>query len=67
MYQIEEKRNEDKKSWILTFPYSSKSKICIFWLKLEGQTAVDSGFSVIAEHQEKIIYIDSQKILFFKE
>ena len=39
------KRNEDKKSWIFTFfPYSSESKICIFWLKLEGQTAVDSGF-----------------------
>ena len=59
------KRNEDKKSWIFTFfPYSSESKICIFWLKLEGQTAVDSGFWVIAEHQGKILYTDSQKIPF---
>jgi DNA-directed RNA polymerase subunit beta len=35
-------------------------------LKLEGQTAVDSGFSVIAEHQGKILYTDSQKILFLR-
>lgn len=64
MYQIE--RNEDKKSWIFPFPYSnsSESKICIFWLKLEGQTAVDSGSSVIAEHLGKILYTDSQKMLF---
>ena len=33
-------------------------------MKLEGQTAVDSGFSVIAEHQGKILYTDSQKIPF---
>nr|YP_009915508.1 RNA polymerase beta subunit [Cyperus rotundus]YP_010290681.1 RNA polymerase beta subunit [Cyperus glomeratus]YP_010292604.1 RNA polymerase beta subunit [Cyperus michelianus]QNA49736.1 RNA polymerase beta subunit [Cyperus rotundus]QOE56850.1 RNA polymerase beta subunit [Cyperus rotundus]ULQ64710.1 RNA polymerase beta subunit [Cyperus glomeratus]ULQ64796.1 RNA polymerase beta subunit [Cyperus michelianus] len=42
----------------------SQSEKCIVGTGLEGQTVVDSGFSLIAEHQGKVLYTDSQKILF---
>ncbi|KAJ3674218.1 hypothetical protein LUZ61_022003 [Rhynchospora tenuis] len=41
----------------------SQSEKCIVGTGLEGQTAVDSGFSVIAEHQGKVFFTDNHKIL----
>nr|YP_010290408.1 RNA polymerase beta subunit [Carex gibba]ULQ64261.1 RNA polymerase beta subunit [Carex gibba] len=41
-----------------------QSEKCIVGTGLEGQTAVDSGFSVIAEYQGKVFYTDSHKISF---
>ncbi|KAH0449247.1 hypothetical protein IEQ34_023047 [Dendrobium chrysotoxum] len=37
---------------------------CIVGIGLEGQTALDSGISAIAECKGKIIYTDTQKIIF---
>nr|YP_010535909.1 RNA polymerase beta subunit [Phalaenopsis deliciosa]UYC27949.1 RNA polymerase beta subunit [Phalaenopsis deliciosa] len=42
----------------------SRSEKCIVGTGLEGQTALDSGVSVIAECKGKIIYTDTQKIIF---
>nr|YP_010953325.1 RNA polymerase beta subunit [Chiloschista guangdongensis]WMQ76764.1 RNA polymerase beta subunit [Chiloschista guangdongensis] len=42
----------------------SRSEKCIVGTGLEGQTALDSGVSVIAERKGKIIYTDTQKISF---
>nr|YP_009748387.1 RNA polymerase subunit beta [Phalaenopsis japonica]QII90067.1 RNA polymerase subunit beta [Phalaenopsis japonica] len=42
----------------------SRSEKCIVGTGLEGQTALDSGVSVIAERKGKIIYTDTQKIIF---
>nr|QHN57247.1 RNA polymerase beta subunit [Robiquetia spathulata] len=42
----------------------SRSEKCIVGTGLEGQTALDSGVSVIAERKAKIIYTDTQKIIF---
>ncbi|KAJ1683096.1 hypothetical protein LUZ63_021684 [Rhynchospora breviuscula] len=41
----------------------SQSEKCIVGTGLEGQTAVDSGFSVIAEHQGKVFFTDNHKIV----
>nr|QIB72603.1 RNA polymerase beta subunit [Cyperus glomeratus]QIB72696.1 RNA polymerase beta subunit [Cyperus difformis]QIT06788.1 RNA polymerase beta subunit [Cyperus fuscus] len=41
----------------------SRSEKCIVGTGLEGQTALDSGVSVIAEHQGKPFYTDTHKIL----
>nr|YP_010290862.1 RNA polymerase beta subunit [Gahnia tristis]ULQ66019.1 RNA polymerase beta subunit [Gahnia tristis] len=41
----------------------SRSEKCIVGTGLEGQTAVDSGISVVAEHQGKVFYTDTHKIL----
>nr|YP_010519465.1 RNA polymerase beta subunit [Pennilabium yunnanense]UXO96715.1 RNA polymerase beta subunit [Pennilabium yunnanense] len=41
-----------------------RSEKCIVGTGLEGQTALDSGVSVIAERKGKIIYTDTQKIIF---
>nr|YP_009939950.1 RNA polymerase beta subunit [Phalaenopsis mannii]QNV49277.1 RNA polymerase beta subunit [Phalaenopsis mannii] len=41
----------------------SRSEKCIVGTGLEGQTALDSGVSVIAECKGKIIYTDTQKII----
>nr|YP_010473246.1 RNA polymerase beta subunit [Eriocaulon nepalense]UEV86225.1 RNA polymerase beta subunit [Eriocaulon henryanum]UVH66864.1 RNA polymerase beta subunit [Eriocaulon nepalense] len=40
-----------------------RSEKCIVGTGLERQTALDSGVSLIAEYEGKIIYTDSQKIL----
>nr|WMQ76690.1 RNA polymerase beta subunit [Chiloschista exuperei] len=42
----------------------SRSEKCIVGTGLEGQTALDSGVSVIAERKGKIISTDTQKISF---
>nr|QHV39167.1 DNA-directed RNA polymerase beta subunit [Paris luquanensis]UOW78103.1 RNA polymerase beta subunit [Paris polyphylla var. yunnanensis]WCF63992.1 RNA polymerase beta subunit [Paris luquanensis]WCF65112.1 RNA polymerase beta subunit [Paris luquanensis]WCF65284.1 RNA polymerase beta subunit [Paris luquanensis] len=42
----------------------SRSEKCIVGTGLERQTALDSGLSVIAEHEGKIIYTDTHKIVF---
>nr|YP_010609784.1 RNA polymerase beta subunit [Paphiopedilum exul]WAO28012.1 RNA polymerase beta subunit [Paphiopedilum exul] len=42
----------------------SRSEKCIVGTGLEGQTALDSGISAIAEHKGKIIYTDTHKIVF---
>nr|YP_010262650.1 RNA polymerase beta subunit [Cymbidium aestivum]UIX52088.1 RNA polymerase beta subunit [Cymbidium aestivum] len=42
----------------------SRSEKCIVGTGLEGQTALDSGISAIAERKGKIIYTDTQKIIF---
>nr|YP_010477533.1 RNA polymerase beta subunit [Polystachya adansoniae]UVI17909.1 RNA polymerase beta subunit [Polystachya adansoniae] len=42
----------------------SRSEKCIVGTGLEGQTALDSGVSAIAERKGKIIYTDTQKIIF---
>nr|YP_009736442.1 DNA-directed RNA polymerase beta subunit [Paris dulongensis]QHV38565.1 DNA-directed RNA polymerase beta subunit [Paris dulongensis]UEE84746.1 RNA polymerase beta subunit [Paris dulongensis] len=42
----------------------SRSEKCIVGTGLERQTALDSGLSVIAEHEGKIIYTDIHKIVF---
>uniref|UniRef100_A0AAU7AND7 DNA-directed RNA polymerase subunit beta n=1 Tax=Triphora wagneri TaxID=2594492 RepID=A0AAU7AND7_9ASPA len=42
----------------------SRSEKCIVGTGLEGQTALDSGISAIAERKGKIIYTDTHKILF---
>nr|YP_009737040.1 DNA-directed RNA polymerase beta subunit [Paris delavayi]QHV39851.1 DNA-directed RNA polymerase beta subunit [Paris delavayi] len=42
----------------------SRSEKCIVGTGLECQTALDSGLSVIAEHEGKIIYTDTHKIVF---
>nr|QGW12761.1 RNA polymerase beta subunit [Eulophia flava] len=41
----------------------SRSEKCIVGTGLEGQTALDSGISTIAERKGKIIYTDTQKII----
>nr|YP_010291906.1 RNA polymerase beta subunit [Xyris capensis]ULQ68503.1 RNA polymerase beta subunit [Xyris capensis] len=41
----------------------SKSEKCIVGTGLERQTALDSGVSLIAEHEGKIIYSDANKIV----
>nr|YP_009749015.1 RNA polymerase subunit beta [Dipodium roseum]QII91082.1 RNA polymerase subunit beta [Dipodium roseum] len=41
----------------------SRSEKCIVGTGLEGQTALDSGISAIAERKGKIIYTDTQKII----
>lgn len=42
----------------------SRSEKCIVGTGLEGQTALDDGLSVIAEHLGKVIYTETHKILF---
>nr|YP_009129684.1 RNA polymerase beta subunit [Masdevallia picturata]AID52129.1 RNA polymerase beta subunit [Masdevallia picturata] len=42
----------------------SRSEKCIVGTGLEGQTALDSGISAIAERKGKIISTDTQKIIF---
>nr|YP_010711217.1 RNA polymerase beta subunit [Corydalis remota]YP_010711311.1 RNA polymerase beta subunit [Corydalis hallaisanensis]YP_010711965.1 RNA polymerase beta subunit [Corydalis ohii]YP_010712306.1 RNA polymerase beta subunit [Corydalis namdoensis]YP_010712400.1 RNA polymerase beta subunit [Corydalis alata]YP_010712495.1 RNA polymerase beta subunit [Corydalis humilis]YP_010712589.1 RNA polymerase beta subunit [Corydalis grandicalyx]YP_010712683.1 RNA polymerase beta subunit [Corydalis misandra]WD len=42
----------------------SRSEKCIVGTGLERQVALDSGVSAIAEHEGKILYTDSDKILF---
>nr|YP_010528560.1 RNA polymerase beta subunit [Acriopsis javanica]UXW65451.1 RNA polymerase beta subunit [Acriopsis javanica]UXW65604.1 RNA polymerase beta subunit [Acriopsis javanica] len=42
----------------------SRSEKCIVGTGLEGQTALDSGISAIAERKGKIIYTDTQDIVF---
>nr|QYK18456.1 RNA polymerase beta subunit [Dryadella lilliputiana] len=42
----------------------SRSEKCIVGTGLEGQTALDSGISAIAERKGKIISTDTQKIVF---
>nr|QUB02081.1 RNA polymerase beta subunit [Geogenanthus poeppigii] len=42
----------------------SRSERCIVGTGLEHQTALDSGVSVIAEHEGQIIYTDTHKIIF---
>nr|YP_009688950.1 DNA-directed RNA polymerase beta subunit [Paris japonica]QEL51581.1 DNA-directed RNA polymerase beta subunit [Paris japonica] len=42
----------------------SRSEKCIVGTGLERQAALDSGLSVIAEHEGKIIYTDTHKIVF---
>nr|YP_010998442.1 RNA polymerase beta subunit [Restrepia trichoglossa]WPM86601.1 RNA polymerase beta subunit [Restrepia trichoglossa] len=42
----------------------SRSEKCIVGTGLEGQTALDSGISAIAERKGKIISTDTQKLLF---
>nr|QHN57025.1 RNA polymerase beta subunit [Schoenorchis tixieri] len=42
----------------------SRSEKCIVGTGLEGQTALDSGVSVIAERKGKIISTDTQRIIF---
>nr|YP_010305317.1 RNA polymerase beta subunit [Dendrobium sinominutiflorum]ULU19079.1 RNA polymerase beta subunit [Dendrobium sinominutiflorum] len=42
----------------------SRSEKCIVGTGLEGQTALDSGISAIAERKGKILYTDTQKIIF---
>nr|YP_009748237.1 RNA polymerase subunit beta [Pogonia japonica]YP_009748313.1 RNA polymerase subunit beta [Pogonia minor]QII89917.1 RNA polymerase subunit beta [Pogonia japonica]QII89993.1 RNA polymerase subunit beta [Pogonia minor] len=42
----------------------SRSEKCIVGTGLEGQTALDSGISAIAERKGKIIYTDTHKIIF---
>ncbi|GKA98971.1 beta subunit of RNA polymerase [Tanacetum coccineum] len=41
----------------------SQSEKCIVGTGLEGQAALDSGALAIAEHEGKIIYTDTDKIL----
>nr|YP_010294489.1 RNA polymerase beta subunit [Xyris indica]ULQ68310.1 RNA polymerase beta subunit [Xyris indica]ULQ68390.1 RNA polymerase beta subunit [Xyris indica]ULQ68627.1 RNA polymerase beta subunit [Xyris indica] len=41
----------------------SRSEKCIVGTGLERQTALDSGVSLIAEHEGKIIYSDANKII----
>nr|UDZ61116.1 RNA polymerase beta subunit [Albidella nymphaeifolia] len=41
----------------------SRSEKCIVGTGLEGQVALDSGVSAIAEHEGKIIYTDTHKII----
>nr|UDZ61114.1 RNA polymerase beta subunit [Albidella oligococca] len=41
----------------------SRSEKCIVGTGLEGQAALDSGVSAIAEHEGKIIYTDTHKII----
>nr|AGE93448.1 RNA polymerase beta subunit [Xiphidium caeruleum] len=41
----------------------SRSERCIVGTGLEGQTALDSRVSAIAEHEGKIIYTDTHKII----
>nr|YP_009141942.1 DNA-directed RNA polymerase beta chain [Helonias koreana]AIW56496.1 DNA-directed RNA polymerase beta chain [Helonias koreana] len=41
-----------------------RSERCIVGTGLERQTVLDSGLSVIAEHEGKIIYTDTHKIVF---
>nr|YP_009991416.1 RNA polymerase beta subunit [Lilium sargentiae]QHD46395.1 RNA polymerase beta subunit [Lilium sargentiae] len=42
----------------------SRPEKCIVGTGLERQTALDSGLSTIAEHEGKIIYTDTHKIVF---
>nr|YP_010475204.1 RNA polymerase beta subunit [Corydalis elata]UVH69491.1 RNA polymerase beta subunit [Corydalis elata] len=42
----------------------SRSEKCIVGTGLERQVALDSGVSAIAEHEGKILYTDSDKIIF---
>nr|YP_010290306.1 RNA polymerase beta subunit [Anarthria humilis]ULQ64072.1 RNA polymerase beta subunit [Anarthria humilis] len=42
----------------------SRSEKCIVGTGLEGQTALDSGVSIIAEHKGKILSTDTHKIIF---
>nr|UVV35545.1 RNA polymerase beta subunit [Corydalis mucronata] len=42
----------------------SRSEKCIVGTGLERQVALDSGVSAIAEHEGKILYTDSEKIIF---
>nr|WBU14124.1 RNA polymerase beta subunit [Cyanotis ciliata] len=42
----------------------SRSERCIVGTGLEHQTALDSGVSVLAEHEGQIIYTDTHKIIF---
>ncbi|RZC45332.1 hypothetical protein C5167_038304 [Papaver somniferum] len=42
----------------------SQSEKCIVGTGLERQVALDSGFSAIAEHEEKVISTDTDKIVF---
>lgn len=41
----------------------SRSEKCIVGTELECQTTLDLGVSIIEEHEEKIIYIDTDKII----
>ncbi|KAF9603053.1 hypothetical protein IFM89_033778 [Coptis chinensis] len=45
----------------------SRSKKCIVGTKLERQAALDSGVSTIAEHEGKIVYTDTDKIMFSEQ
>nr|YP_009994042.1 RNA polymerase beta subunit [Corydalis inopinata]QNO35817.1 RNA polymerase beta subunit [Corydalis inopinata] len=42
----------------------SRSEKCIVGTGLERQVALDSGVSAIAEHEGKILYTDTEKIIF---
>nr|YP_010474178.1 RNA polymerase beta subunit [Corydalis borii]UVH68391.1 RNA polymerase beta subunit [Corydalis borii] len=42
----------------------SRSEKCIVGTGLESQVALDSGVSAIAEHEGKILYTDTEKIIF---
>jgi DNA-directed RNA polymerase subunit beta len=44
----------------------SRSEKCIVGTGLEGQVALDSGVSAIAEHAVKIIYTDTHKMILSK-
>ncbi|CAI8583123.1 unnamed protein product [Vicia faba] len=43
----------------------SRSEKCIVGTGLERQVALDSGVPAIAEHEGKIVYIDTEKIILF--